>query len=152
MAFCTYHPQVPTNDGCANCRRPFCASCLTDLMGARYCGHCRDAVLAQMQHQPPAPNASRPPTAVDHIVPTKNPMALTGYYLGVGSLIPCLALLLGPAAIFCGLKGLRAQKENPHLSGKAHALVAIILGGVTTLLNLGFLLIVGLGIAALAGR
>jgi hypothetical protein len=109
-----------------------------EFLGNRYCGYCRDFRLAQMQG--PAPGAIPPPTAADQIIPTRNPHALIGYYTGVFSLVPCLALVAGPAAVILGVSGLRAQRENPNLSGKAHAIVAIVLGGLTSLVNWGLLL------------
>jgi len=85
-----------------------------------------------VQLEEPAPKA---PSTFDHIVPAKNPPALVGYYLAVFSLIPCIALLLGPAAVYFGMKGLRAIKENATMPGKAHAIFAIGFGGLTTLAN-----------------
>jgi len=76
------------------------------------------------------------------IVPTKNGPALIGYYTAVFSLIPCLALLLGPIACICGYLGLKKYNENPEISGKAHAWVALILGGLTFIINA---VILGLG-------
>jgi hypothetical protein len=82
-----------------------------------------------------------PPSLGDHIIPIKNPKALIGYYLGVFSLIPCMAMVLGPAAVILGVLGLRARAENPNLPGKAHSIVAIVLGGLTTIANYGVLLV-----------
>ena len=74
--------------------------------------------------------------AVATVIPYKNPKALIGYYLGVFSLIPCLALVLGPAALILGILGLRDRNKNPQMRGTAHAIVAIVLGSLTTLGNL----------------
>jgi len=67
------------------------------------------------------------------LVPTKNKLALMGYYLAVASVIPLFGLGLGPIAIWHGLRGLGAIKENPELPGKAHSIVAITLGSITTM-------------------
>jgi len=64
------------------------------------------------------------------IIPYKNPQALTAYYLAVFSLIPVLGMILGPAALILGLKGLKVAKEHPELKGTAHAWVGIIGGGL----------------------
>ncbi len=72
-------------------------------------------------------------------MPYRNPSALVGYYPSVFSLIPCLALALGPAALVCGIVGLKAVGRNPQAKGTAHAWVAIILGSLTSLANFGFL-------------
>lgn len=88
--------------------------------------------------QPPGPTMAhpgpaRPPDAIDHLIPTKNPPALIGYYLGCFSVIPCLMPFLGPAAIVYGMKGLRAAKSNSNLPGAGHAVTAIALGALSTL-------------------
>jgi len=84
----------------------------------------------------PAPAAVSTPSSGSALIPTGNPQALTGYYVSVGSLIPCVGLILGPLAIVLGSKGLKSYNENPAVKGKAHALVAIILGSLTALANL----------------
>jgi hypothetical protein len=145
MPECLNHPEVPTAQACANCGRPFCPSCLVDFADQPHCGPCRDYRLAQMQHT--APQA--PPTLIDHVVPAKNPLALFSYYVGVFSLIPCAALLLGPTAIVLGVLGLRAQRQNPNLPGKGHSITGIVLGAITSLANWG---VVILGIFSAATR
>lgn len=62
---------------------------------------------------------------MDHVIPAKNMPALLGYYFGVFSLLPVLGLLLGPAAVICGVLGLR--KARPIGVGRGHA---IVLGGL----------------------
>ena len=89
--------------------------------------------------------------AVSTIIPYKNARALLAYYLGVFSLIPCLGLLRGPAALVLGILGLRYVKTNPTAKGTGHAIAGIIMGVLTTLANWGSivaLLVMG-GIAAL---
>lgn len=89
--------------------------------------------------------------AVSTIIPYKNGRALVAYYLGVFSLIPCLGLLLGPAALVLGILGLRYVKANPTAKGTGHAIAGIVMGVLTTLANWGSivaLLVMG-GIAAL---
>ena len=67
------------------------------------------------------------------LVPTKNKLALMGYYLAVVSVIPLIGLVLGPIAIWRGIRGWNAIKAQPELPGKAHAIVAITLGSLTTM-------------------
>ena len=89
--------------------------------------------------------------AVSTIIPYKNARALLAYYLGVFSLIPCLGLLLGPAALVLGILGLRYVRANPTAKGTGHAIAGIIMGVLTTLANWGSivaLLVMG-GFAAL---
>jgi hypothetical protein len=86
---------------------------------------------------PPQPAAPPPPPtgggdqALQALIPYKNAPALIGYYLAVFSLVPCVGLFLGAAAVVLGIKGWQVGRENPQFHGKAHALVAMILGGLT---------------------
>jgi hypothetical protein len=73
------------------------------------------------------------------IIPYRNPKALVGYYVSVFSLIPCAALLLGPAAIVLGVLGIKHRNRNPSAGGLAHAITALVLGGLTSLANWGAL-------------
>jgi predicted Zn finger-like uncharacterized protein len=75
--------------------------------------------------------------AISTIIPYKNARALTAYYLGVFSLIPCLGLLLGPVALVLGILGMRYVKANPTAKGTGHAIAGIVLGSLTTLANWG---------------
>src|SRR5690349_5342595 len=51
------------------------------------------------------PDRFRKQDVTGGLIPYRNPRALTGYYLGVFSLIPCVSLFLGPAALILGLLG-----------------------------------------------
>ena len=62
------------------------------------------------------------------IIPTGNPMALVGYYLGVGCLIPCVGAVLVLPAIICGIIGVVKANSNPQAGGMGHAITAIVLG------------------------
>ena len=78
---------------------------------------------------------AQPPSGFQAIVPYKNMPGLLAYYCGVFSLIPCVALLLGPAAVVLGIFGLKRAAEHPEARGKGHAWAGIILGGLTFLAN-----------------
>ena len=77
-----------------------------------------------------------PDNPVSVIIPYKNPKALIAYYLGIFSLIPCLGLALGIAAVVLGVLGLKAAQAQPNARGKVHAWVGIILGGLCVAGNL----------------
>jgi len=77
---------------------------------------------------------------VSTVIPYKNPKALIAYYLGIFGLIPCLGLILGPAAIVLGIMGLRYKATYPRAKGTAHAIVGIVLGSLETLANWGVIL------------
>ena len=88
---------------------------------------------SQPPHQQAPPPSSDP---LGGLIPTKNPTALTAYYLGIFSLIPCIALILGPLAVVLGILGLKAHGKNPAVRGKGHAIAGIVIGGFTTVINL----------------
>ncbi len=103
--------------------------------------------------EPEEAGPQRQDDALSSLIPYKNSKALTAYYCGVFSLIPCLGLILGPIALIFGISGLRYAKEYPQAKGQAHAVVGIVLGTVTTLFNFGVVLfsIVMILLAALGG-
>ncbi len=70
------------------------------------------------------------------LIPYNNSQALTAYYVGVFGLIPCVGAFLGPAALVFGILGLRYARRHPQTSGKAHAVVGIVLGVLEILFNI----------------
>ncbi|HVK18076.1 MAG TPA: DUF4190 domain-containing protein [Fimbriiglobus sp.] len=85
--------------------------------------------------------------ATGGLIPYKNGKALAAYYTGVFSLIPCLGAILGPIAVVLGIMGLNYAKKHPKASGKAHAIVGIVLGGLTALGNIGAVIALVVGTA-----
>jgi hypothetical protein len=86
---------------------------------------------------PPELDLRKPEGALTRMVPYRNPLALTSYYLAVFSLLPVLALILAPLAVFFGTIGLRQARQHPESRGGAHAWFGIVLGTLMTLLNWG---------------
>lgn len=108
-----------------------CSGCGADAQeGAAFCSNCGRSL---------GPEGIPADEPVAEIIPYRNAPALVGYYLGVFSLIPCLGLPLGIAALVLGILGLKKQREAPAARGKVHAWVAIILGSITTILWGGLL-------------
>jgi len=68
-----------------------------------------------------------------------NSQAFLGQALGIASILPVFGLFLGPTAMALGRKGWNRIKEDPTLPGKRQAVIAIILGAITTFVNLGLL-------------
>lgn len=145
-------PQVPA---------PFCARCgAPNDAGLAQCPHCGQSLVAAAWPPQPAGYASQqgggyvplpgyPPqpaaTGLEAMIPTRNPSALTSYYLGIFSIIPCLAIPMGIAAVVLGLRGLKLFGEHPEVRGRTHAWVGIIAGGLFALVNL-----VGVGFAVIS--
>lgn len=103
--------------------------------------------------QPPAPSSrqslpDQPSGVMDHVIPTKNPAALIGYYLGCFAVVPCFSPFLGPAALICGIKGLRAVSSTPGLPGKGHAVTAVVLGSLACLASVVVVVFVVYGLFA----
>ena len=67
------------------------------------------------------------------LIPYKNAKALWAYYLGIFSLIPCIGVPLGIAALVLGVKGLKYAELHPEAKGKGHSWTGIILGGLCAL-------------------
>ncbi len=67
------------------------------------------------------------------MIPSRNPKALVGYYLGVFSIIPGIGLVLSIPAIVLGIMGIKAYREDNSRRGQTHAIVAIVIGSLTLL-------------------
>jgi len=78
--------------------------------------------------------------ATGGLIPYKNPMALTGYYLSIFGLIPVLGIPLAPAAIVLGIIGLARKKANPVIRGTVHAWVAIVLGALAVVAQIAVII------------
>ena len=63
------------------------------------------------------------------LIPYKNSNALAAYYIGLFSLLPLAGLIMAPAAVVLGRKGLQYAREHPLSKGQTHAWVGIICGG-----------------------
>jgi len=113
------------------------------------CEPIRD-IMSRVATAPPmgAGALGTPDSGASVIIPYKNTSALVGYYVSIAALIPIVGLVAGPVAVVLGVKGLKAVKADPRVHGTAHAWVAIVLGGLASLLYWGIVLI--MVIAAIA--
>jgi len=113
---------------------------------ARRCRHCGER-LRDDDDPEPRRRRRREDTegdATGGVIPYKNPSALAAYYCGVFSLISCVCpvIPLWAAAFYLGIRGLKAAKEKPQISGQVHAWIGILMGvagaiwflGIVTLL------------------
>ena len=107
----------------------FCPRCGAHNEDARSACVMCDAPL--QARQPAGDDVS----AMGLLVPTRNPRALTAYYLGIFSLVPFFGALLGPAALILGVLGARAVSRTPGRVGKVHAWIGIVLGAITSFAN-----------------
>ncbi len=85
-------------------------------------------------HEPPPPQfVVTDDGTMGGLIPYKNAQALWAYYLGVFSLVPCIGIPLGIAALVLGIRGLSFANRNPEAKGRVHAWTGIILGGLAAL-------------------
>jgi len=87
---------------------------------------------------PPPPQsdaASAAPSTGEEVVatviPYRNPAALAAYYLGVFSVIPVLGFFAAIPAFILGIFGFRAARRMPTAHGTGHALVGLLVGGLS---------------------
>lgn len=144
-------PNLPPSD--PPVPAPFCARCgAPNEAKLAQCPHCGQSLLATAWPPPPGgyvPQGYPQPAAsgLEAMIPTRNPSALTAYYLGIFSIIPCLAIPMGITAVVLGLRGLKLFGEHPEVRGRTHAWVGIIAGGLFALINIvgiGFVVITSL--------
>ncbi len=84
------------------------------------------------------------------VIPYRNGMALTAYYMGVFGLIACFLgplAILGIVPIIFGVLGLMKAKKDPEARGSVHAWVGIGLGTLELLTGCG---VIGFIIFAIA--
>lgn len=111
---CKNHPGVAAMDRCTGCAEAFCANCLVEIQGRRYCGSCK--VLAVQGGAPPVVSQ-----------PTRTCKAATeSLILSIVGLI-CCGIILEPWAL---AKASNAKKEidaNPNLGGRGMATAAQVI-------------------------
>ena len=146
------NPPPPVAPACPRCGAP-------NPNSLTQCQNCGQSLLAAWP--PPPGGAQYPPygypapqtdNTLGGLIPYKNGSALTSYYLGVFSIIPCLAVPMGIAAVILGLRGLKYAKERPEVRGKTHAWVGIITGGLFALINVAVLIFVLISMAHSGGQ
>ncbi len=110
---CKNHPGASAVDRCAGCAEPFCADCLVELHGEKYCGSCK--VMA-VQGRPPAAAPTIPCKEADDALK----YAIIGIF--------CFGIILEPMAISKALKAKKMMSLNPNLSGSGKATAALVIG------------------------
>jgi hypothetical protein len=92
---------------------------------------------------PPAQPGPPPSSGVtlESIIPVRNGNALAAYYLGLFSGFPGLGLIMGPAAILLGRRGLAFARQYPKVKGTVHARIGIVCGWIGSAINAGLLVL-----------
>jgi hypothetical protein len=111
---CKNHPEVVAVDRCVGCAEPFCADCLVEVQGQKYCGACKTMALR-----------GGSPIVEEATIPCKEANdALTYSIIGV----LCFGIILEPIAISKALKAKKMIEMNPRLTGSGKATAALIIG------------------------
>lgn len=122
----------------------FCTACGKKVSGgAIKCSDCSPRASSTRTHSNRVSSGSD--NAVNQVVPYTNPAALISYYLGVFSIIPCFALILGPAAVILSLWGFSKLRDNPGSGGKFHCYIGLLVGGLCFVVNLFFIILIMMG-------
>ncbi|MBC7855655.1 MAG: DUF4190 domain-containing protein [Pirellulaceae bacterium] len=75
------------------------------------------------------------------VIPYKNPYALIAYYTGIFGLFCCFTPLpLGIVPVVLGIIGLKKRAENPVIKGSVHAWIGIVLGSISTICSILFII------------
>ena len=140
---CNYQVQIPAAaPATASASRPpplptiFCSKC-----GHKNLAYNLKCVLcgALLHEQPARKYAVTDDGTMGGLIPYKNAQSLWAYYLAIFSLIPCLGVPLGIAAVILGIRGLKYAELHPEAKGKGHCWTGIILGAFC---SLGYLLLI----------
>jgi hypothetical protein len=119
---CRDHPDQTALDRCVGCAEPFCANCLVEIHGQRYCGSCKTMAVS-----------GQPMMREEATMPC--PEAGEALKYAILSLF-CFGFVLGPVAIKKALEAKKMIEANPRLSGSGKTTAAIIIGTVSFLLNI----------------
>jgi hypothetical protein len=112
---CKNHTAVAAVDRCAGCAESFCADCLVEIHGQKYCGACKVLAL----------KGGAPTVAEEATIPCKEAgEALT---MAILSLF-CFGFIVGPIAISKANKAQKMIEMNPRLTGSGKAQAAKVIG------------------------
>ena len=106
----------------------FCVHCGKELPeGAAFCPGCGRAVRPEAAKV----TVCHVDDEVRYLIPDNN-YALVSYYVGLFSAL--FGIVLGPAAIVTGIKGIKYAKTHPEAHGRNHAVVGIVFGALGLLI------------------
>ena len=123
----------------------------SDKKACKFCGEEIMAVAVKCRHcgeyLDPSARTKRVHDATERaLLPVGRPAsAIAAGYLALFGVIPVFGLPFSALALVCGIVALKNIKADPTLSGSGRAWFGIILGGLMTLVSLGFLVLLIIG-------
>lgn len=117
---CKNHPTTEAVDRCAGCAEPFCADCLVEIQGQKYCGACKTMALK-----------GAPPPVEEATIPCKEAgQALTYAIVGI---VIC-GIILEPLALVKAAEAKKKIDANPRLTGSGKVTAARIIAIIALVL------------------
>jgi len=119
---CIKHPETPAAGTCAGCAEPFCNACLVTIKNAKYCADCKGLAVKKdvMAGAGPVGSCEEASSALKYAIVS----------------LFCIGFILGPIAIIKGFSAKKIIAANPRLEGGGKATAAIIIGIISTVLNI----------------
>lgn len=116
----------------------YCAKCgMGNEEQASHCMRCGEVLQKPVKYELQAEYSP----AIRAILPVqRSGYAIAAGYAGLCCLIPCLGVVAAPTALTFGFIALSVLKKNPKKLGKGRAIFGIVMGAITALLYVGFLL------------
>jgi hypothetical protein len=113
---CKNHPSTQAVDRCAGCAENFCANCLVDIQGQKYCASCKTMAVR-----------GQPMLAESGTLPCKEADEALKYAI-IG--IFCFGIILEPLAIKKALDAKKMIAMNPRLTGEGKATAALVIASI----------------------
>jgi len=139
MALCKKHPDVAAAGRCTGCAEEYCANCLIEMSGQKYCGGCKTMALE-----------GRVPSSVAAAVEAREfpsqdankafGSGIGGFILGGIGCFWIAGIVLGIQAIVKGLNARSAVVNDTSPMAKYKATAAVVMGVAAILLNIGNLI------------
>ncbi len=126
---CKNHPDVQDAVRCCACGSFFCANCLAEIGGRKFCERCKVLTLSEQE------------VALQESGECKEAASAMTY--GIIGLF-CLGFILGPFAIMKAMEAKRKIRLNPALTGseKANRAVAFGIAGIILWTLIAFIKII----------
>lgn len=124
-ANCAYHANNQAVTVCARCGDFICNLCVTTVEGKDYCPKCFELLYARGALETSQRSFHTPSTALF--------LSLTALLFGW---LQCLGVVIGPVALYLGIRALIEINRRPELPGRGKAIAAIVIGSIGTITSI----------------